>query len=88
MTGEVLAREQECGSVFHAQEITTDRSRTAEGRGSLEAETPASALGHDEARPSRNRKAEEAKRLCRGPMTVLGMSGPATHARSPPSYLA
>lgn len=45
VTGEVLTREQECGSVFHAREITMDRSRTAEGRGGLEAETPASALG-------------------------------------------
>lgn len=45
VTREVLAREQECGSAFHAPEITLDRSRTAEGRGSLEAEAPASALG-------------------------------------------
>lgn len=43
---------------------------------------------HDEDRPSGNRKAEEAKRLCRGPMTLLGMSGPATHARLPPNFLA
>lgn len=81
----VLIREQD-PSAFHSRETTLDRSRTAEGRYSLEAETQASALGrNDENRPRRSWKGEEAEWFHKGPMVIVGMSG---HARPLPKLLA
>lgn len=63
----VLAREQD-RSAFHARETTLDRSRTVEGRGSLEAEPYASALRRDdENKPRRSWKGEEVEWFSREP---------------------